>query len=686
MKKILVIDDDALLRQMALKSLRMHGYEVCEADGGTAGLAEALRQRPDLILIDIHMEAGDGFEALKELRARPEMLAVQVVMMTGDPKQVSGRFSMDQGADDYLAKPFTKDQLLAAVEARLRRQAGISEVVGHQYQAERLSAAEKIRLQTSALEAAANGIAIMHRNGSILWVNPAFTTLTGYAAEEVLGHTSRLLKSGQHAPEFYANLWATVIAGRVWQGELVNRRKDGSLYREEMTITPVCDADGEVTNFIAIKQDVSQRKLFETQMEQLRTEHSFILNAIGEGVHWIDRHGTIKYENPAAAKMLGYEVAELIGKPAHATMHHTRADGTPYPKSECHIYATLVDRVARQVTDEVFWRKDGTSFPVDYVCTPIYEKDGSSSGSVVIFRDTTQRKRLESQLMQFQKLESIGQLAAGIAHEINTPTQFVGDNTHFVKDSFAAIAAVLQNYQTLLAAAKSGAITPDLLARCEALRVESDLEYLCEQIPAALQETLEGVARISKIVRAMKEFSHPGGAEKAPADLNRAIETTITVAHNEWKYVADVKQELDPELPLVPCFLGEFNQCLLNLVVNAAHAIGDVVKKQPGTKGLITVGTRRMGDQVEVRVADTGSGIPEALRSKIFEPFFTTKEVGKGTGQGLSIIYGSIVRRHGGTVTFETEEGRGTTFIIQLPLNRSAAPAEPATRQEALAP
>jgi signal transduction histidine kinase len=166
----------------------------------------------------------------------------------------------------------------------------------------------------------------------------------------------------------------------------------------------------------------------------------------------------------------------------------------------------------------------------------------------------------------------------------------------------------------------------------------------------------------------MKEFSHPGGKEKTAADLNRAIESTVTVAHNEWKYVADLKLELDPNLPLVPCFLGEFNQCILNLIVNAAHAIRDVVKLNPGIKGLITVQTRRDGDQVEVRVTDTGPGIPEAVRARIFEPFFTTKGVGQGTGQGLSMIYASIVKRHGGTVTFESEAGHGAVFIIRLPV------------------
>jgi nitrogen fixation negative regulator NifL len=676
MKKILVVEDDQPFRTAVTTALRRRGYAVCEAPNGTAGLARAFAEQPSLILSDVNMAQGTGLELLKELRVHPKTSAIPVIIMTGEAHKTDARFSMNQGADDFLAKPFSMPQMLDVISARLQRQEGIERAEAVQHQAERLSAEEKIKLQTTALEAAANAIAITHRNGRILWVNPAFTRLTGYAADEAVGQTHRLLKSDQHPDEFYANLWTTINTGNVWQGELINRRKDGSLYHEEMTITPVCDSGGEIQNFIAIKLDVSDRKTFEAQMDVLRTEHSVILNAIGEGVHWVDKNGRIKFENPASAKMLGYEVDELIGKPAHVTMHHKRPDGSTYPQTDCPIYATLRDGVIRHVTDEVFWRRDGTSFPVDYSCTPVYEKDGTFGGSVVIFSDITQRKRMESQLLQFQKLESIGQLAAGIAHEINTPTQYVGDNTRFVKDSFSAISKVLQSHAELLAAAKAGSVTPDLVARNDALIADSDLEYLCEQIPTALKETLEGVERVSKIVRAMKEFSHPGGREKNPADLNKAIESTVTVAGNEWKYVAEVKLDLEPELPLVPCFIGEFNQCILNLVVNAAHAIGDVVKKNPGSKGLITVQTRRLGDQVEVRVTDTGTGIPESARSKIFEPFFTTKDVGKGTGQGLSIIYGSIVRRHGGTVTFETEVGRGTAFIIRLPLKTKAAAEE----------
>jgi signal transduction histidine kinase len=172
----------------------------------------------------------------------------------------------------------------------------------------------------------------------------------------------------------------------------------------------------------------------------------------------------------------------------------------------------------------------------------------------------------------------------------------------------------------------------------------------------------------------MKEFSHPGGQEKAPADLNKAIESTVTVARNEWKYVAELELILAPDLPLVPCFLGEFNQVMLNLIVNAAHAIGDVVQRTPGSKGKITILTQRVSEEVEVRVSDTGTGIAEKHRAKIFEPFFTTKDVGKGTGQGLTVVYSNIVKKHGGTITFETAVGRGTTFIIRLPIHLPVAP------------
>jgi len=288
-------------------------------------------------------------------------------------------------------------------------------------------------------------------------------------------------------------------------------------------------------------------------------------------------------------------------------------------------------------------------------------------------REIAERARMQDQLVQAQKLESIGQLAAGIAHEINTPIQYIGDNVRFLDGAFTDINGAFPAFNGLIKAAKDGSIPPEQVASAtEALR-KSDVEYLSTEIPKAITQTLEGVDRVAKIVSAMKEFSHPGSKEKTLTDLNHAIRTTLTVANNEFKYVANLVENFDHELPPVPVLPGEFNQVILNLVVNAAHAIGEKMNNAGnGEKGIITIRTRRDLEQAEIRISDTGTGIPESVRHKIFDPFFTTKEVGKGTGQGLAIARSTIEDKHGGTLTFETDAGKGTTFIIRLPLTQPA--------------
>ena len=307
---------------------------------------------------------------------------------------------------------------------------------------------------------------------------------------------------------------------------------------------------------------------------------------------------------------------------------------------------------------------------VKLTVSPLCEDRGV--GYVIMGEDVTDRLVLEDELVQAQKLESIGHLAAGIAHEINTPTQFVSDNVRFLSDSFSDIGRLIEQYQRLLAAAKTGVCSEDLIETCEAANRGADLEYLLAEIPKALEQTAEGITRVATIVRAMKEFSHPGSTEKTAVNLNRAIESTVTVARNEWKYVADLHTNLDPSLPPVPCLAGEFNQVVLNMIVNATHAIADAVKGTGG-KGTITICTSRVGDFVEVRISDTGMGIPESIRHKIFDPFFTTKEVGRGTGQGLAIARSVVVGKHGGTIAVDSEIGKGTTFLIRLPLNALSA-------------
>jgi signal transduction histidine kinase len=292
--------------------------------------------------------------------------------------------------------------------------------------------------------------------------------------------------------------------------------------------------------------------------------------------------------------------------------------------------------------------------------------------------EIAERKRVEQDLLRAQKLEAVGHLAAGIAHEINTPAQYVGDNLRFLDNAFTDIGKLLDVWQRLLATAKHGPLPERLAAEADAAVRGADLAYLREEIPAATRQSLEGIERVAGIVRAMKEFAHPGNGHKQYYDINRAIQGTLTVSRNEWKYVAEVVTDLAPDLPLVPCLAGDFNQVILNLVVNAAHAIADVVGDGSNGKGTITVRTRIDGDWAEIQIEDTGTGIPANIRDKVFDQFFTTKDVGRGTGLGLSIAHAIVVRKHGGSIDFRTEEGRGTVFTVRLPAAEPAVPAESA--------
>lgn len=292
---------------------------------------------------------------------------------------------------------------------------------------------------------------------------------------------------------------------------------------------------------------------------------------------------------------------------------------------------------------------------------------------IITLKNITDQKKsmkekeiLHAQLLQAHKLESVGQLASGIAHEINTPTQFVSSNVTFLADSFADMQKMVE---TLVKADAEKKLGSDVLK--QALEA-ADWPYLEKEIPIAIQQSQEGLSRVANLVRAMKEFSHPGGKEAQLADINHLIETTVTVARNEWKYSAKLQLDLAPDLPKILCLASEMSQVFLNLLVNAAHTITEKLGRTPESeKGLITISTEVDGSSVVIHVNDTGCGIPDSAAAKIFEPFFTTKAVGRGTGQGLAIAYDVVTRKHGGALSFSTEVGEGTTFTIMLPIKNA---------------
>jgi PAS domain S-box-containing protein len=577
-----------------------------------------------------------------------------VILMTGGSELQGLRQGMEHGADDYLAKPFAMSGLVAAVRARLARQETI--------QAQAKATESKL---LELLSISQDLIAITDAEArQLLYLNAAGRKMLGLRAEDDI---FQLRLAGIQADT------SKVEQARregIWVGENEFVRRDGSSVPVSTQILAHRGPGGETTYLSIVARDVTELKQAAEEVAKSQQLLRTILDILPQRVFWKDCNGHYAGANKRFLEDCG--VTELTGKSDH---------DLPWSREQTESFQADDQRViesGRPKLDivEELTASSGKTLWLSTSKVPMRDSAGTITGVLGTYLDITSlkeaehaRQMMEVQLRQVQKLEAIGQLAAGIAHEINTPIQYVSDNTRFLQDSFKDLPAVLKSHEELIAAAKNNTLTPEVLARAEKILNGCDLAYLLEQVPIAISETLEGIERVTKIVRAMKEFSHPGGKEKALADLNKAIETTVTVARNEWKYVAEVRLDLDAQLPPVPCFLGEFNQVILNLIINASHAIADVVKDQPGAKGTITVRTRRDGDFAEVRVADTGTGIPEHVRPRIFEPFFTTKGVGKGTGQGLSIVYGSIVKKHGGDVRFETETGRGTTFILRLALS-----------------
>jgi PAS domain S-box-containing protein len=309
-----------------------------------------------------------------------------------------------------------------------------------------------------------------------------------------------------------------------------------------------------------------------------------------------------------------------------------------------------------QISDIVYLNGEKKERYLNLTINPLIENN-EKKGYVLLGLDITEQKIIESQLLQAQKLESIGQLAAGIAHEINTPLQYINDNTKFLKDSFKDIVLVFNDL-------KNNKITDlnDLNNKLKSI----DIDFLIDEIPEAINQTIDGISNVVKIVRAMKDFSHPGQSDMQMANINKAIENTMIVSKNEWKYVADIQTELNPTVPNILCHAGEINQVFLNIIINAAHAIEEKFKNNKN--GLIKISSAFDAGYVIITISDNGTGIPKEIINNVFDPFFTTKSLGKGTGQGLSIAYNVITEMHEGKLLLETEDGIGTKFIIKLPL------------------
>lgn len=412
-----------------------------------------------------------------------------------------------------------------------------------------------------------------------------------------------------------------------------------------------------------LREEIFRREATESQLQIARDNWQETFDTINEAITIHDANYNIIQCNKAATTLLRLSENTVLSQKCYKSYH--QKDSPPQHCPSCQSMYTGLESV-----NEIYEPSIGKHLEVKAL--PRFDHRNNLIGIVHIVRDIDERKRaelaqkrLELQLHQAHKLEAVGSLAAGIAHEVNTPTQYIGDNIQFLKDSFKTITDLLEKYKRL-AAKYDKAIVEQIKQSCE----EGDIDYLIKEIPKAIDQSFEGNTRVAEIVRSMKEFAHPGNVTKEPTDINKAIASTISVTTNEWKYVADIDTDFDSSLSCVNCYAGEFNQVILNMIVNAAHAIKENNAAIPGSgKGVITITTRRRNNLAEIRISDTGIGISEDIQPRIFEPFFTTKAVGKGTGQGLAIAREVIVERHQGSLALESLNGRGATFIINIPLS-----------------
>lgn len=1088
--KLLIADDDQVHLQLLGKLAESWGYEVVPVtDGIRAWQILQSEDAPKLVLLDWLISGMDGLEIVRKVRDSRRPSSVYIIMLSGREASEDLALVLRAGADDYIRKPIDHLELRARLEVGgrlLNHQQTLAERISQLQAAaceRQWAEAENARL-LAAMDQASDGIVITDTNGTITYANAAFTRITGYSRESVVGGNPRILKSGQHHTAFYEDLWSTIRSGRVWRGEMINRRADGSLYTEEMSITPAKDSSGSITSFIAIKKDITDRKAVEAELARERRLITTLMESIPYMIYFKDKSSRFIRINAAMARRLGVEYAnEAIGKTDHdffseehasetladelqimatgealvskeeretwpdgrvawvtttkmplygadndivgtfgisrditqrkqtedelrrseqryrfqssllhaiyevsptgivvvdqdrIVLSHNRkflqlfgfepgdhaglSDGallawgasrvkdpeglqqrikelyadptaddhceielidgrtldrvstcirsesgehlgrawffqeiterkrseqaaaeqgratalraevgaaftgryslrtglqecaealvrwmgggfariwtlepgapalvleasaatcghaegahglvpvgqmkvgriaqnrlpyltndvlndpemaddecaisagvvsfvgqplvvrdeiigvvaafghSPFAESSAAAFASIANRIAQfidlkrseealqrseaaarqlfnaiphpayvfdlatleflevnqrtlehygysrdeflnmkatglRLGDDLEWLHERVrSHPTDGRQAKHRTKDGrildievtyhiidyaGRPAVLTIAQDITERKKMEMDLRHAQKLESVGRLASGIAHEINTPIQFVADNLHFLQDTFGDVFSVLQKYEDLAESAADGALRPGSLEQVKEAAAAADLEYVRSETPRAISQSLEGVARVASIVKAMKEFAHPQQNRKLPANLNDAIACTLVVARNELKYLADVETDFS-DLPLVECYVSDLNQVFLNLLVNAAHAIAAVVN---GTdqKGRIRIETRNDGDWVRISISDTGCGIPEQIRGQVFDPFFTTKEVGKGTGQGLAISRSIVVDKHGGTLTFESEIGRRYDFRYRPP-------------------
>ncbi|OGX38942.1 MAG: hypothetical protein A3D87_03615, partial [Omnitrophica WOR_2 bacterium RIFCSPHIGHO2_02_FULL_50_17] len=563
--------------------------------------------------------------------------------------------------------------------------------------------AERARLAT-ALQSVGDAIMITDVNAVVQYVNPAYESMTGYKMNEAAGKTPAMLKSGRQTADFYKTMWDTLKRGRVWSGSLVNRKKDGTFFDVEETISIVRDASFKIINYVAVMRDITERKRREGEQARLATA----FEAVGESIMITDVNGAIQYANPAFEHMTGYSVSEVIGgKPSilksgvhdeafYKALWGTILDGKMWT-------ATIIDR-----------KKNGSLFTAEQIIAPVRDASHKIINFVSVTHDITSRKKMEDdlrlanenltkeqkavralfedlqrtnqeladrekalrgmfadlqkaheeikrtqkQLVQSEKLASIGQLAAGVAHEINNPLGFVSSNLQTLEEYVSRYVKLVEVVESFKKAAqdKNWEQADSAVLTAQQLEEDVGLSFMIQDIQSLLKESKEGIERIKKIIMDLRTFGREDEEVQEVINIEQIIDNILNIVGNEIRYKADLIKEYG-KVPLIKCNSRKIGQVFINLLINAAQAINE--------RGTIRIKTYCEDTYICVEISDTGKGMDEQTLKRVFDPFFTTKPVGEGTGLGMSISY-EIIKEHDGDIIVESQVGKGTTFKVKL--------------------
>ncbi len=656
---VLVVDDDIQFLRILAEILSRDDFDVVTAQDAGQAIALLEKSLPCMILLDVEMPGTKGFALCRRIKHDPRTAHVPVALVSSRVQESDVKEGIAAGAVDYIKKPFDMDE----VRMRVRMQIHLHEALSEQQQLHKHLRESEQSLK-AMFEQASVGMAVVSAEGKMLRVNRRLCEILGYTADEFL---KLRFQDMTHPDDLAADLEANraMRSGAMpnYSREKRYLRKDGSIVWVKLAVGPVRDAAGRLEYFLSVYEDITERKRAEDELQSAKAFLDSSINAVADPIFVKDEKRRFVLVNNALCAMVGRAREGLLGE-----------DGDDmFPKDQVAVFREM-DADVLESGEENVNEESLSNLSTGQVRTIVTRKtryvDPTGKRFLVgVIRDITDRTHLETELGHARKLEAVGQLASGIAHEINTPTQFVGDGVHFLREAFDGYRRLVIQYRRAVEVIATAGGHEALVSEIRETEEDIDLFYLDANVPGSLESCLDGVSRISTIVRAMKEFAHPDQKEMAPADLNKALQTTLAIAKNEYKYVAEVTTEFG-DLPSVICHVGDLNQVFLNLIVNAAHAIGDVVG-QGGGKGRIRIRTCSEGEMVRVDIADSGSGVPEAIRHRIFDPFFTTKGVGKGSGQGLAIARSIVATKHRGSLTFESEVGKGTTFTIRLPVGDS---------------